>query len=148
ADAALMLGKMHGDEEAAAALGNATRDDQADGVREVAAEALGDLGGASAQKELLKTLEAEDKPWVRQAQVAALGNFKGDATVAARLDEIARQDRSFRARASALEALGGAKSASAFETLAAAVAADSPDGFLRKAALRSFASLGDDRAVP
>jgi aminopeptidase N len=148
ADAALMLGKMHGDEEAAAALGTAARNDKAEGLREVAAEALGALAGAAAQKELLKTLETEDKPWVRQAQVAALANFKGDTTVTARLDEIARQDTSFRARASALEALGGTKSASAFETLAAAAAADSPDGFLRKAALRSFASLGDDRAVP
>src|SRR5262249_5951599 len=85
---------------------------------------------------------------VRQAQVAALGNFKGDAAVAARLDEIAREDSSYRTRASALEALGGAKPASAFATLSAAVAADSPDGFLRKAGLRSFAMLGDDRAVP
>jgi len=32
--------------------------------------------------------------------------------------------------------------------VSAAVAEDSPDNFLRKAALRSFASLGDDRAVP
>jgi len=148
ADAATRLGKMHGDEEAATALGDAARNDKADGVREVAAGALGELGGATAQRELLEALKTQEKPWVRQAQVAALGNFKGDAIVAARLDEIAREDSSFRARASALEALGGAKASTAFATLSAAVASDSPDGFLRNAALRSFSSLGDERAVP
>jgi len=148
ADAAIMLARLHGDEEAAAALGNAAQNDKADGVREVAAEALGELGGSAALKELLEALKVQDKPWVRQTQVAALGSFKGDAAVGVRLEEIAREDSSFRARASALEALGGAKTAGAFETLSAAVAADSPDGFLRKAALRSFAMLGDNRAVP
>jgi aminopeptidase N len=148
ADAALSLGRFGGDEEAAAALGIAVRSDKAQGVRQVAAEALGELGGAPSQKELLEALKTQDKPWVRQAEVAALANFKGDAQVIAKLDEIAREDSSYRARAAALEALGGAKAASAFATLSAAVAADSPDGFLRKAALRSFAGLGDDRAVP
>ena len=147
ADAALSLGRMSGDEEAAAALGTAARGDKSYGVRQTAAEALGELGGAAAQKELLETLKTTDKPWVRQTEVAALANFKGDEVVA-RLDEIAREDGSYRARAAALEGLGMAKPASAFATLSAAVAADSPDNFLRKAALRSFASLGDDRAVP
>src|SRR5208282_6862128 len=36
----------------------------------------------------------------------------------------------------------------ALATLDAAVTADSPDGFLRNAALRSMGSLGDDKAVP
>ena len=36
----------------------------------------------------------------------------------------------------------------ALATLEAAVAADSPDGFLRKAALRAFGPLGNDKAVP
>jgi hypothetical protein len=52
------------------------------------------------------------------------------------------------ARASALQALGRLKSANAFNILNAAVVADSPDGFLRDAALRGFSSLGDDKAVP
>jgi aminopeptidase N len=148
ANAATTLGRLHGDEEAATALGNAARSDRADGVREVAAEALSELGGAAALKELLEALKAQGKPWVRHAQVTGLGSFKGDAAVGARLEEIARKDSSFRARAAALEALGAAKTAGAFETLSAAAAADSPDGLLRKAALRSFAMLGDDRAVP
>jgi aminopeptidase N len=148
ADAALSLGRLSGDEEAAAALGIAVRSDRAQGVRQVAAEALGELGGAASQKELLEALKTQDKPWVRQAEVAALANFKGNAQVIAKLDEIAREDSSYRARAAALDALGGTKAASAFATLSSSVATDSPDGFLRKAALRAFAGLGDDRAVP
>jgi hypothetical protein len=46
-----------------------------------------------------------------------------------------------------LQALGRLKAPNAFATLEAAVAADSPDDFLRKAALRSLGSLGDDKAV-
>jgi HEAT repeat protein len=142
------LGWLGGDEEAAAALGIAVRSDKAQGVRQVAAEALGELGGAASQKELLEALKTQDNPWVRQAEVAALANFKGNAPVIEKLDEIAREDSSYRARAAALDALGGAKAASAFATLSSSVATDSPDGFLRKAALRAFAGLGDDRAVP
>src|SRR5712692_7378578 len=52
------------------------------------------------------------------------------------------------ARAAALQALGSLKAPNAFATLDAAVAADSPDGFLRNAALRAFGSFGDDKAVP
>ena len=148
ADAAASLGKISGDEEVAAALGNAERNDKVSGVRQTAAQSLGEVGGATAQKEILEALKTQDKPWVRQAEVAALANFKGDAQVTARLDAIAREDSSYRARAAALEALGTAKTATAFDTLSATVAADSPDNFLRKAALRSFASFGDDRAVP
>lgn len=148
ADAAMALARMNGDAEAAGALGNAARTDKAWGVRATAAEALGEVGGAAAQKELLEALKAQDKPWVRQAEVAALGNFKADSEVAERLERIAREDGSYRARASALEALGRAKPASAFATLSTAVAADSPDDLLRKAALRSFATLGEERAIP
>jgi hypothetical protein len=44
--------------------------------------------------------------------------------------------------------LGRLKAPGALATLDAAVAADSPDGFLRNAALRSMGALGDDKAVP
>jgi aminopeptidase N len=148
ADAAASLGRISGDEEVAAALGNAARSDKVSGVRETAAEALGEVGGTAAQKEILEALKTQDKPWVRQAEVAALANFKSDPHVIVRLDAIAREDSSYRARAAALEALGMAKPATAFDTMSTTVAADSPDNFLRKAALRAFASLSDDRAVP
>ena len=148
ADAVVALGNMKNDEEVVAALGETLRSDKAWGVRATAADTLGQLGGASASKLLLAALDSHDGPWVRNRVVSALGNFKDDTTVAAKLNSVARQDDSYRARAAALQALGRLKGPNAFATLAAAVAADSPDGFLRNAALRSLGSLGDDKGVP
>ena len=148
ADAVVALGKMKNDEEVVAALGETLRSDKAWGVRATAADTLGQLGGASASKRLLAALDSHDGPWVRNRVVSALGNFKDDTTVTAKLNSIVKQDDSYRARAAALQALGRLKGPEAFATLAAAVASDSPDDFLRNAALRSLGSLGDDKAVP
>jgi hypothetical protein len=80
--------------------------------------------------------------------VTALGNFKDDADVATRLRAIADQDTSYRARASALQAIGKLKAPNAFGNLESAISGDSPDDILRNAALRSLGNLGDDKAVP
>jgi len=148
ADAAAALGKAKADDEIIAALGDALRHDKSWGVRATAADTLGKLGGASASKALLDAVNSSDTPWVRNRVVTALGNFKDDAAIAARLESLAKQDNSYRARAAALQALGALKAPKAFATLDAAVAGDSPDDFLRNAALRSLGSLGDDKAVP
>src|SRR6266576_2990836 len=148
ADAVAALGKKKGDEEVVGALGETLRSDKAWGVRATAADTLGQMGGPSASKQLLAALDSHDGPWVRNRVVSALGNFKDHAAVAAKLNSIAKQDDSYRARAAALQALGRLKGPNALATLEAAVAADSPDGFLRNAALRSLGSLGDDKAVP
>ena len=148
ADAVIALGKVKNDPEVVAALGDALRNDKAWGVRATAADTLGELGGASASKLLLEAANSNDGPWVRNRIVTALGNFKDDEAVAAKLNSIAKEDSSYRARASALQTLGRLKAPNAFVTLEAAVAADSPDSFLRNAALRALSSLGDDKAVP
>ena len=148
ADAVVALGKMKGDEEVVGALGDTLRNDKAWGVRATAADTLGHLGSPSASKLLLSALGSNDKPWVRSRVVSALGNFKDDAAIVAKLNAVAKQDESYRARAEALQALGHVKTPTALATLDAAVAADSPDGFLRNAALRALGSLGDDKAVP
>jgi aminopeptidase N len=148
ADAVIALGKIRNDQEVVAALGDALRNDKAWGVRATAAITLGDLGGASAAKLLLDASSSNDAPWVRSQVVTALGNMKDDPGVTARLNAIAKDDTSYRARAAALQALGKLKAPDAFATLEAAVEVDSPDGFLRNAALRAFSSLGDDKAVP
>jgi len=148
ADAAVALGKLKGDDEAAAALGEALRNDRTQGVRLVAAEALGELGSPVAAKELLNALEGAKEPEVRANIVQALGTFKENAEIAARLEAIANQDNSYRARAAALGAIGRMKTPKAYETLTAAVNGESPDGILRNAALRGMGSRGDDRAVP
>jgi len=148
ADAAEALAKLKGDDEVVAALGDALRNDKSSGVRRTAASSLGELGGASASKQLLDALNTAKEPWVRGSIVLALENFKDDAAVVARLQTVAREDSSYRARGAALRSIGRIKGAGAYETLVAAVNADSPDSFLRDAALNGLGALGDDKAVP
>lgn len=148
ADAAVALGKLKNDDEAAAALGEALRTDKTDGVRISAAGALGELGSAAASKQLLDSLSSATQPWVRSRLVEALGKFKDEPAIKAKLEAMARGDSSYLTRAAALQAIGRMKTPNAFDVLTAAVNGDSPDGFLRNAALRSFGSLGDDKAVP
>ena len=148
ADAVSALGKLKGDEDAVAALADTLRNDKAWGVRANAADALGRLGGSTASKQLLEALNTAKEPWVRNRIVSALADFKDDPAIVAKLSAIAGDDSSYRARAAALQALGRLKAPGALATLDAAAAADSPDGFLRNAALRSMGPLGDDKAVP
>jgi aminopeptidase N len=147
ADAVIALGKIKNDDDVVSALGNALTTDKASGIRALSAEALGRIAGHAALTLLLGSLDANHEPVVRATSVSALGNFKDDAAVAARLESIAHDDPSYRARAAALQALGRLKSSNAFDLLDAAVAGDSPDGFLRNAALRGLGSLGGDKSV-
>jgi len=153
ADAVAALAKMTKDDEAIAAVGEAMLHDKTWGLRTIAIEALGRVDTPAATKLLLEALDksapdaAEAALFARYRIVTSLGAAK-DPAVATKLEVIARDDRSYRARGAALEALGHLKSPNAFATLTAAVAADSPDDFLRNAALRAFGPLGDDKAVP
>lgn len=148
ADAAVALGKLKGDEDAVAALGEALRTDKTAGVRIAAAESLGDLGSASAAKQLLTALPTATQPELRSRIVQSLGKFKENAEVVATVESIAKEDSSYRARAAALKAIGRLKTPNALETLTAAVNGESPDGFLRNAALQALGPLGDEKAVP
>jgi len=148
ADAVIALSKIKNDDEVIAALGNALTTDKAWGVRDQAADALGRIGGPGAAKQLLEALNSNDQPFVRNYIAAALGNFKNDSKVETKLESIAREDRSYRARANALQSLGRLKAPNALPTLTAAVKADSPDNFVRDAALRGLGYLGDDKGVP
>jgi aminopeptidase N len=142
------LAKLKNDDEAVTAVGTALASDKAWGVRDIAADALGRIGNAAAGKQLLDGWSANDLPYVRNHIAAALGSIKDDPKIGEKLSLIARDDSSYRARANALQSLGKLKVASAFPVLTQAVNADSPDDFLRNAALRSLGFLGDDRGVP
>jgi aminopeptidase N len=148
ADALIALQKIKNDDEVVAAVGNALGTDKAWGIRATAADVLGQIGSPAASKQLLEALSANDAPWVRTRIVSAFGNFKDEKTISGKLDSIAREDKSFRARGSALQSLAKLKAPAAYATLNTAVTGDSPDGFLRNAALRNFGALGDDKAVP
>ena len=147
ADAAVALGKLKNDDEAVAALGAALNSDKSWGVRDVVADTLGRLSGPAPAKQLIEALNANEVPYVRNHIVAALGNFKDDPAIPAKLESIAKDDRSYRARANALQGLGRIKSPNAFATLTAAVTASSPDNFLTNSALRGLGFLGDDKAA-
>jgi aminopeptidase N len=148
ADAAVALGKLKGNDEAALALGGALRNDKGRGLRIVTARSLGELAAPSAAKELLNALSGITEPDLRSAIVQALGTFKDNTEIAAKLEAVARKDDSYRAQAAALQAIGKMKTATAYDILVAAVAGESPDGYLREAALRGLGSSGDDKAVP
>jgi aminopeptidase N len=148
ADSAVALGKWKGHDEAAAALGDALRNDQARGVRVVAAQSLGVLETPAAAKELLNALSTVTEPDLRSTIVQALGSFKENSEVAAKLATVAKKDDSYRTQAAALKSIGKMKPAGAYDILVAAVGGDSPDGYLREAALTGLGSLGDDQAVP
>src|SRR5271154_1845946 len=153
ADAVNALAKMTKDDEAVNAVGYAVLHDNALGLRIIATEALGRVDTPLASKLLLAAL---DQSASSTGDAALLGRYRiisalsssKDPAVAARLDIVAKEDKSYRARAAALEALGHLKTPAAFATLTAAIAGESPDNFLRNAALRSLGPLGDDKAVP
>lgn len=148
AEAVQALAKFKNDDEAVAALGTALNTDKAWGLRDIAADALGRIGNAAAGKQLLEALDANTQPYVRNHIVSALDSIKDEPKVTAKLLTIAREDASYRARANALQSLGKLKAPNALEVLTAAVSTDSPDDFLRNAALRSLGYLGDDKGVP
>ncbi len=148
ADALTALGKLKGDDEVVAAVCDALRNDKNWAIRANAADALGQVGGSTASKQLLDALNTIKEPWIRNRIVSALAEFVDDPAIVAKLNSVASDDSSYRARAAALQALGRLKAPGALATLDAAVAADSPDGFLRNTALRSMGPLGDDKAVP
>jgi aminopeptidase N len=162
ADAAVALKKFKGDAEHSegtgdaapknddviAALGDAGSNDKAWGVRATAADSLAQLGGPEAAKKVLAAFDAAKEPWLKGRVVTAMGSFKDNKEVLAKLESIVAQDSSYRAKAAALQALGKLKAPNALEILNAAIAGNSPDDFLRNAALRSLGPLGDDKAVP
>lgn len=147
ADAAVALGRMRDKAEAVEALGDAAVHDQFWGVRVESFKALGKIGGAGAEKQVLAALSNEE-PWVRKAAVQQLGNFKDDPSLAPKLSEIASEDQAYGVRAAALNAIGEIKAPNAYELLTAALKTDSPDDTIRHGALEGLGSLGDDRAVP
>src|SRR6202790_598957 len=108
------------------ALADSASNDKAWGVRAVAAESLGEIGGPVAAKKIIAALNSAKEPWLRARMVAALGNFKDDKDVLAKLQNVAEQDRSYRARAAALQALGNLKAPNAFAIQNSAIAGVPP----------------------
>ena len=147
ADAAVALGEVKGNDEVIAALGEAALHDPFWGVRNESLRALGKVGGATAEKQVLAAV-GNDAPWVRQVAVTQLGNFKDDAALGPKLTEIAANDKAWTVRGAALGSLAEIKAPNAFDALTAAVKTESPDDLIRNAGLRGLGTLGDDRGIP
>jgi aminopeptidase N len=147
ADAALALSGARNSPDAVTALGDAAHRDPFWGVRVEALRALGRIGGADAEKQVLVALD-DEKPWVREIAVRTLENFQEDVSLGPKLTSIAASDPAYRVREAALVSLAHLKAPNAFEVLVAAVNSDSPDDMLRDAALGALGTLGNDRAVP
>jgi aminopeptidase N len=147
ADAAVALGATKDNPEVVAALGNSAQHDSFWGVRAESLKALGKIGGSPAEKQILTAVN-DPKPWVRLVAAQELGGFTDDASLGPQLTEIATNDKAFRVRAAALNALGEIKAPNAYDVLTATVKLDSPDDTLRNGALEGLGSLADDRSVP
>jgi aminopeptidase N len=147
ADAAVALGGAGEDPDVVSALGKAAQHDPFWGVRAEALKALGRIGGAEAEQQVLAGTR-DDKPWVREVAARTLGNFKQDSSLWPKLTAIATNDPAYRARTAALISLAEIKAPNAFDVLVTAVNSDSPDDMLRNAALDGFGKLGDERAIP
>ena len=147
AEAAVALGSFTGDDKVVEALGRAAASDPFWGVRVEAIHSLGHIATPASAQKILAALNSP-QAWVRQPAVSQLAQFKNMPELSAKFAELYRNDPAFNVRGAALNGLAMQKSPDAFETLRAALNTDSPDDMLRHAALRAFANLGDDRAVP
>jgi HEAT repeat protein len=141
------LGRIKDNAEVAAALSRAAQKDAFWAVRVEAVRALAQLGGPEAQQHIVTAL-SDDSVAVRRAVVEAMGRFKDDPNVVARIEKIYREDKAWRVREAALGALARQKPAHALDALKAAIDAESPDDILRNQALQSIGGLGKDEAVP
>ena len=151
ADAAVALGNVKDNSAVVQALGDAAQHDPFWGVRIESLRSLGKIGGAESEQSVLHALNDNlntDKPWVREAAVQQLGNFKEDAALPSKLTAIAASDKAYRVRAAALSSLADLKAPGAYDTLVTAANTDSPDNVIRNAAITGLGHLGDDRAVP
>ena len=74
ADAAVALASMKDNPDVVAALGNAAQHDPFWGVRVESLKALGKIGGAAAEKQILTAVN-DPKPWVREGAVQELAEF-------------------------------------------------------------------------
>ncbi len=136
-----------GTPDAIAALSETLKNDPFWGVQVEIAHALSTIRSNAAQKALLEALEVVKQAKARRAIVAALGEFK-DETSAAALSKVLAGDVTDLVEMQAATALGKTRSASAFDTLSAALERESFNQVVRVGAFGGFNELKDERAIP
>ncbi|MFB0515749.1 MAG: M1 family aminopeptidase [Candidatus Neomarinimicrobiota bacterium] len=134
------------DRKVSAALGTALRQDPFRGVRSKAAWSLGKIKTKAARDSLLANLHDEHTQ-VRQAIIAALGNYTGDEQVAAALEEVFRGDSSYYAQAAAVRSIARIATPNAYDLCVEALEVASDQEVIRGSALDGMAQLNDPRGV-
>ncbi len=118
------------------------------GVAAEIARALGKTGGHVARDALLQGTELSH-PKARVAVVEALGKFRNDAKVLARLAVIVdKGDPSYRVEAAAITAWANQRPAGALTQLKALLGRESHTDMIRQAVLRGLARQRDAAALP
>ncbi len=147
-EAAAALGK-NGGYRAVDALGAALADTGVFwGTRAACAKSLGRIRTPEARTRLLAELGAEH-PRVRRAVVAALGEFRRDAEVTARLHTlVAGGDASYFVEAEALRSYGKVRAPDALAVLEAALARPSYQDVIAVGAVDGLAESQDPAAFP
>ena len=135
-----------GTSDAIAALSETLKNDPFWGVQVEIAHALSTIRSNAAQKALLEALDVVQQPKARRAIVAALGEFK-DETSAAALTKVLAGDVTDLVEMQAATALGKTRSATAFDSLSAALERESFNQVVRVGAFGGFNELKDERAI-
>jgi aminopeptidase N len=91
ADAVVALGNIKDNVEVVGALRDAAQHDPFWGIRVEALRALGKIGGSEGEQSVLTALN-DEKPWVREAAVQQLGNFKEDSSLPSKLAVLASNE--------------------------------------------------------
>src|SRR5580704_6460947 len=115
------------------------------GVRVAAATSLGSVGTEKAKIALLAALPQPDSR-VREAVVAALGNFAKDQAVCQAIIQALHDDSSYAVQAAAARALGKSGMAQAFDILSAK-AKTNPEVHVMRATLAGLVATKDPRAA-
>ena len=140
------LGKTR-DDEAVAALGRALREASFHGIRQVAAEALGEMGSPAALEALRSGLDDKDSR-VRTKVLEAFGQFPEHRELVPLLRRTLETDPSYYARAAAAGSLGtfdGSRD-EVVPVLVAALAQESHQEVVRAAAIKALADIGAPQA--
>jgi aminopeptidase N len=128
------------------ALGHALRHDPFRGVREKAAESLGEIKTKAARDTLLANLHTWPSS-VRRRIITALGEYTADEKVAVTLENVFRTDSSYYAQSEAIESLAEMGASKAYDLCVEALDMASHSEVIRRAALAGFASLNDSRGI-
>ena len=117
------------------------------GVAVRLAGALAKIGGESARDALIQRVRAPH-PKTRHGVVRALGTFRGDATAAQALRQVAQGDASYRVEAEALRALGRVRDQGAVRLLESSLDRPTHNDMARVAVFQALAELEDPESWP